>query len=245
MPTLPLFHRLGDPLRQPEASLSHNELILEVAADKAGRTELGLGGCLFASFGVAAYSNPPVVLAFGPAQDFQDDRFSVPWDSRGAGNLMGWSTSVHRQKIEQYSLPAPEDERYLARHLATCFQIWETFLSGNRPIAPDPADVRVLRSVMDAPPDRDLVPLSTPEARFSSSQEVAQGLLAIFVDADYPDTSEEHEDWLKTYTVLRRIVERKNKNGFKSLRRMKKDPSILHAAYAFTRDMLRAQGVLA
>jgi hypothetical protein len=97
---------------------------------------------------------------------------------------------------------------------------------------------------MAAPPDLDLVPLSTPEARFSAPQEVARGLMAVFVDADYPDTSDEHEDWLKTYMVLRRIVERKNKNGFKSLRRMKRDPSLLQSAYAFTRDLLRAQGGL-
>jgi hypothetical protein len=242
MPDLPLFHRLGEPLREAKAALETGRVTLELAGPKVGREELGTDRCVFASFGVAAYSSPPIVLAFGPVEDFRADRISVPWDSRGVGRFMGWITDVHRQKIEQYSLPASADEAYLARHLSTCFQTWETFLSGSRPVAPDPPDVRVLRKVMETPSDMDLLPLSTPEARFSLPQEVGQALMAVFVDADFPDTRPAYEGWLDTYLVLRRIVESRDRKGFRSVRRMKRGADLVQAASNFTRERLRASG---
>ncbi len=81
---LPLFHRLGEPLRDPAATLAQSEIRLEVARPKEGRARLGIDGCVFASFGVAGYWEPPVVLAFGPAEVSGTPRISVPWDSRGA-----------------------------------------------------------------------------------------------------------------------------------------------------------------
>ena len=62
LPTLPLFHRLGDPLRP-------GPLVLEIADTKSGRIEVGTDRCLFASVGVAAYLTPPLVLAFGPMEE--------------------------------------------------------------------------------------------------------------------------------------------------------------------------------
>jgi len=53
---LPLFHRLGEPLRDPATALAQSEIKLEVAKPKAGRAKLGIDGCVFASSGVAGYS---------------------------------------------------------------------------------------------------------------------------------------------------------------------------------------------
>ena len=238
VPRLPLFHRLGEPLRDAEGSLASHKIVLELARPKAARAAIGTDACVFASFGVAAYLQPAVVLAFGPAEQQRESRLSLPWDSRGAAARLGWSDEVASEKIARYSLAAPNDESYLARHLATCFQTWEQFLSGKRPLAPDPDEARVLGWALDAPADVDLAPLTTPEARFLEPQPVGETLLAVFVDADFPDSGPRSADWRRTYTVLRRIVEQRKPARFEAKRRMKPGPALARAAASFVLEHL-------
>ncbi|WP_199745978.1 hypothetical protein [Corallococcus sp. AB030] len=244
LPELPLFHRLGHPLRNSDLALHGDQLILEPASSKSSRVSLETDRCVFTSVGVAAYFAPAIVLAFGPLSDLRDDRISVPWDSKGAGSFMSWAPERHQEKIAQYSLPAAADETYLAKHLATCFQTWSRFLAGERPVAADAADIGVLRKVMSAPAQQDVLPLTTPEARYSSALDVGPKLMAVFVDADYPSTrsSEINTAWLETYTVLRRIVERRNEDGFHSLRRMARGRDLVQAAATFTKEYLYELG---
>ena len=212
---LPLFHRLGEPLRDPATALAQSEVKLEVARSKAGRAKLGIDGCVFASFGVAGYWAPPVVLAFGPAEVSGTARISVPWDSRGAGTVLGLAAGSHEALIAEYSLVAPLDQDYLASHLATCFQEWEQFLSGNRPKESDPRGV--LRRAISAPQGEDYTWLTTPEARFEQDLLLGDQLLAVFVDADFPSGANAKE-WRRTYTVLQRIAANR-KAEFVSIRR--------------------------
>ncbi|HCF56867.1 MAG TPA: hypothetical protein DFS52_02585 [Myxococcales bacterium] len=162
----------------------------------------------------------------------------MPWDTRGAAALLRWSPEVASEKIARFSLSAPDDETYLARHLATCFQSWERFLARERPLAPDTLEARVLGWALEAPADVDVTALTTPEARFLESQTLGETLLAVFVDADFPDLSPASSDWRNTYAVLRRIVERRKPAVFKPLRRMKPGPSLAQAATSFVLERL-------
>ncbi len=200
---LPLFHRLGEPLRDPATALAQSEIKLEVAKPKAGRAKLGIDGCVFASFGVAGYWEPPVVLAFGPAAVSGTARISVPWDSRGAGKALNLAADSHEALIAEHSLVAPFDQDYIASHLATCFQEWERFLSGGHPKATDPRGV--LNRAISAPPGEETTWLTTPEARFEEELHLGDQLLAVFVDADFPSRAND-KDWLRTYTVLQRVA---------------------------------------
>jgi hypothetical protein len=241
-PHLPLFHRLGHPLRDAEASLAQFEIQLEVPESKAARARLGTDRSIFASFGVAAYRDPPVVLCFGPAEEERSHRQSVPWDSRGAGRAAGWSDARRVAMIATYSLGAPEDERYLAAHLATCFQKWDTFLSGGRPIAPDPEGV--LAPALHQPAHVDTAPLTTPEARFDTDVTLGARLLAAFVDADYPGREgPDAADWRKTFTVIRRVLEKHGRH-FEAWRRYQSGDDIRTSAAVFIRDWLRDGGDL-
>jgi hypothetical protein len=201
---LPLFHRLGEPLRDPTTTLTRSEIKLEIARPKAGRARLGIDGCIFASFGVATYWEPPVVLAFGPAEVSSAARISVPWDSRGAGKVLNLAPESHEALIAEYSLVAPLDQNYLASHLATCFQEWERFLSGDRPKEIDPRGV--FHRAISAPQGEETTWLTTPEARFEQDLFLGDQLLAVFVDADSPTFSPGDKEWRRTFQVLRRVA---------------------------------------
>jgi hypothetical protein len=205
--------------------------------------QLGLDRCVFASFGVAAYRDPPVVLCFGPAEEMRESRQSVPWDSRGAGAAAGWKSNPerHAEMIARYWLGAPEDEQYLAAHLATCFQQWDVFLSGERPVQVDSA--RVLANPLRGAKDEDLVPLTTPEARFDSALVLGEKLLAGFVDADYPERGPQTALWRETFLVLQRVLE-KHGRPFHSWRRYKSREDIRGFAATFVRNWLREGGHL-
>jgi hypothetical protein len=241
-PMLPLFHRLGRPLKEPEKSLKEFAIRLEVANAKTGRAELGIDQCIFASIGVAPHWTPPVVLCFGPVEAVRNDRCSVPWDSRGVGVANGWTTTHHAERIAHYSLCSVDDEHYLARHLATCFQQWDIFLAGGRPVAKDPSGI--LAYAMSQPAAQDMTWLTTPEARFSADLNLDAELLAAFVDADYPESLQQGaSDWQKTFLVLRRILERKGK-PYRALRRAQTGSSFASATAAFVQTWLRGGGLL-
>ena len=235
---VPLFHRLGEPLRDPETTLVYSAIKLEVAKPKAGRARLGIDGCVFASFGVAGYREPPVVLAFGPAEASDAARTSVPWDSRGAGSALDLGAASHEALIAEYSLVAPLDRDYLASHLATCFQEWERFLSGGRPEETDPRGV--FRKARSAPSGEDFTWLTTPEARFDQDVLLGEHLLAVFVDADFPSRANDR-DWLRTYTVLQRVA-RVRQAEFVSIRRSVGAVNYPQYASDFVRRRMRASG---
>lgn len=238
-PGLPLFHRLGSPLREPETSLASSSITLEVARSTAGRTRIGTDECVFVSFGVACYWDPPVVIAFGPAEACRSGRTSVPWDSRGAGTVLKLSERSHAALIQEYSLESPHDEAYLASHLATCFQEWDLFLSGCRPKATDPRGV--LKMAMEAAPGEDQSWLTTPEARFGETIELGEQLLAVFVDADFPTKGD--REWRKTFTVIQRVVERRG-GKFVSLRRSAGAVDYMSSTSEFVRGWMRERGYL-
>jgi hypothetical protein len=240
MPALPLFHRLGNPLREPNRSLAELSIRLEVAGPKSGRGHLGTDRCVFASFGVAAYLNPPVVLCFGPAEQVRPNRTSTPWDSRGVGPRAGWGSEYHAQMVAKYSLGAAEDESYLASYLATCFQSWATFLEGKPPVAVDPA-----YALVGAPKTatEDTVVLTTPEARFDMDLVLGEHLLACFVDEDSLNASPGASSWRQTCTALQRIVESRG-GVYEPLRRYQFGHGMRHRTALFISQWLRDGGYL-
>lgn len=230
MPLLPLFHRLGEPLRGPH-------LILEVAAHKAGREAIGTDGCIFASIGVAAYLTPPLVLAFGPMRDAREGRRSAPWDSRGLRAVLGCDAATHARHITERSIAAPDDEPYLAHYLARGFDDLYTWLGGQRPTGSDVLGVfDALRRQGD---HEDLVPMTTPEARYEVGLDLSSLLLAAFVDADYPVGRPDERGWAETFGALEVLLG----DDFHRLRRGAGAPDLRGAAYRFVRGHLEREGL--
>jgi hypothetical protein len=178
-----LVHRLGESIEDPSEVMRQGRLVLRRAGHKSGRAEIGTDECVFCSVGVAPYWEPPVVLVFGPLSILTEGRLVVPWDSRGAAtqnNHLGLRPS---EIIARYSLRFPDDEAYVPKHLATCFETLESFLEGRRPVRPDPAGV--LHGLVYERPVGDLTWLQTPEARYEVDLEVSRdNLRAVFVDHD-------------------------------------------------------------
>lgn len=222
-------------------ALAQSEIKLEVAKAKSGRAKLGIDGCLFASFGVAGYREPPVVLAFGPAELSGTGRISVPWDSRGAGKTLNLADDSHEALIAEYSLVAPFDQDYLASHLATSFQEWERFLSGGRPKEPDPRGV--LHKAISAPQGEETTWLTTPEARFEQDLLLGDRLLAVFVDADFPSGTNGNKEWRRTFAVLQRVAANR-KAEFVSIRRSLGAVDYRHHTSALVMRRMRASGYI-
>ncbi|MEO7596429.1 MAG: hypothetical protein ABI134_34775, partial [Byssovorax sp.] len=167
-------------------------------------------------------------------------RISVPWDSRGAGKVLNLADESHEALIAEYSLVAAFDQDYLASHLATCFQEWEQFLSGDRPKEIDPRGV--LHRATSAPPGEDFTWLTTPEARFEQDLLLGDQLLAVFVDADFPSRAND-KDWRRTYIVLRRVAANRNAE-FISIRRSLGAVDYRRNTSEFVRRRMRASGYI-
>lgn len=229
---MPLFHRLRGPLRGAG-------VVLEVASPKQGRQAIGTDRCIFTSVGVAAYVTPPVVLAFGPMQDARPGRTSAPWDTRGLGAFLGCDQPTQARWIAEYSIPAPDDEVYLAHYLARCFDDLYSWLGGRPPTGSDVLDV--LGAVRrHAGAGADTSPMTTPEARYETALDLSDTLLlAAFADADYPLGRPDQAEWAKTY----RTFERHLGDDFHRLRRNVGAPDLRGAAYRFVRRHLEQEGV--
>ncbi len=146
----------------------------------------------------------------------------------------------HEKLIAEYSLVAPFDQDSLASHLATCFQAWEPFLSGDRPKEIDPRGV--LRRAISAPPGEDFTWLTTPEARFEEDLLLGDQLLAVFVDADFPSRAND-KDWRRTYTVLQRVAANR-KAEFVSIRRRLGAVDYRRHTSELVRRRMRASGYI-
>lgn len=239
MPVLPLFHRLGEPLRRG--------LILEVAASKAARAEIGTDCCLFASVGVAAYFDPPLTLAFGPMCDVREGRRSAPWDTMGLRNYPGYDPSTHAFQVARYSIPAPDDEEFLAHWLARVFDCLHTWLSGGRPTGRDVLDVigSLKRKAYDSRTSVEQIHesqicMTTPEARYDRPMDLSGDLLlAAFADADFPGGRADGVDWGRTYALLEKRLE----DRFFRLRRDVGPPDLRGEAYRWVRAHLAQEGV--
>lgn len=234
-----LVHRVrGGELDDPESVLEHHEVVLDAPPSKQARVEIGTDGCVFCSVAVAPYWEPPVVLLFGPLDDerIATDRWTAPWDTRGAareGNTKGLSPW---NLVARYSLPAPVDEEYLPLHLDTCFHDLEHFLDGERPVREDAAGV--FRRLVHESPRGDLCWLHTPESRFVDGVRIAGDLLrAVFVDEEALTT----EGQLKTAAVLRRLVEESN-GTYRSLLRRGGAVDYPAEVAAFMKQWLQEEG---
>jgi hypothetical protein len=151
---------------------------------------------------------------------------------------MGWNEDTRRLFVQTYSLDAPLDEEYAARHLATCFQTWHQFLAGRRPVVSDPSGV--LGTALQRPSAVDVVPVTTPEARFSLPQPLGAKLLGAFVDADFPETRVD-AGWLATYLAVERVVAFRG-GAVRRVRRRIGVADVRSAASDFAMNYLRGLG---
>lgn len=240
VPVLPLFHRLGEPLRG-------ERVVIEVAGAKAGRAEVGTDRCWFASVGLAPYVSPPVLLAFGPmeADEARRHRISAPWDTREVARLLsGWKISPG-EVVAAWSVAAPDDEVFLAEYLARCFGELEEWLTGRLPTGRDVLDV--LRTVCapssdpaDASEHRDRqLRLTTPEARFDQDVDLSDVLLAAFADVDHAVGSPAESSWARTFAALDDLLG----DDFHRVAREAGEPPVRRGAARFVSEVLRLEGV--
>lgn len=196
LPALPLLHRLGRPF-------DDSPLALVPAAPKAARAALGTDECIFASVGVAAYLDPPVLLVFGPMDEVRPNRLTAPWDTRGIAGALSYASGSdrHRTLIERYSLPGGLDERYLEIYLATLYEVPSAFLAASPPTRPD--HLGVIKGAREL--NFGHVGYCTPEARFTAMVTLDEDtLLAAFVDVDALRDRPEAAAWLRTVSALKR-----------------------------------------
>ena len=167
-------------------------LVLTVASSKPRRKAIDKDLRLFCSLGYPAYADPQLVLVFDPTGLPSQNRESTPWDSLGSR-----LTAV---QVAHYTLPAPCETAYLARHFATCFDSVSAFIRGDGPTRPDPAGV--FRTCVQA--GRSQPELHTPEVTFRESVPAdADTLLAVFANA-----AQLGETWKRTLGALRRLCQR-------------------------------------
>jgi len=195
---------------------------------------------------VAAYLAPPLVLAFGPMQDARSGRTSAPWDTRGLRSILACDEADHARHIAEHSIPAPDDETYLAHYLARCFDSLHMWLDGQRPTGLDVLGVLGMLRNHDynagrgqSGTDEDMLPATTPEARFTANVDLSSLLLAAFVNVDYPIGRADEDGWAKTYRALEGLLG----DDFYRLRGDVGIPDLRGAAYRFVRRHLEHEGM--
>lgn len=237
VPKLPQFHRLGRAFEDPRGVAQRGEIVLVRAHGDEERQRIGTDGCVFTSVGVAAFWDPPVVLAFGPMEGLRPSRLTMPWDSRGIGPIVG--RERHPDVVREFSLEGEkgEDETYLVEHLATYFESPESFLEGDRPLHSD--ELGIFGRLRAVPPTQDTAFVTTPESRSTDDIVVRDNLLAVFADADYSDGNDE---WMKTLAALRRVASRARAD-FVALPRRAGAIDYRQYAYRFVQRWLSERGV--
>lgn len=236
VPALPLFHRLGEPLREG--------LMLEIARPKARRAELGTDECLFASVGTAAYLTPPLLLAFGPMDDAhaRAGRRTAPWDTAELHRVLGISAEVAASHIERYSVDAADDELYVAHLLARYFPSFDGWCRGEPATGADVLGViaALTRSPGPEVDDDRFVRMTTPEARFSVGLDLREGLLlAAFADVEAAAFGPRASEWAETFRQLEATLG----DGFIRVRRTLGAADLRGAARTFVRRLLEVEGL--
>lgn len=237
VPNLPQFHRLGRAFDDPRAVAARGEITLLRTHGDEERQRIGTDGCVFTSVGVAAFWDPPVVLAFGPLEGMRPARLTMPWDSRGIGPIVG--RERHPTIVQDYSLAGDQgdDEQYLIEHLTTYFESPESFLEGERPQHAD--ELGIFGRLRHVPVTQDTSFITTPESRSTSDILLRDNLLAVFADADYSDG---RDDWAKTLAALRRVASRVGA-AFVALPRRAGAIDYRQHAYRFVQRWLSDRGI--